>query len=321
MTFVEPCIVPAAPVLNNPTQITAQRRIQASVNASNKISTLGCPYVAKDGVDIPSIYIGDHGLDGCAGVIRVQNGHIGTLTIERVSLLNGGYASGVACGLVLMSAGHVDEIIIRDCDYSRSKYITSPGDIYAAVFTGGGHDGAGNIYGTCNKFTIQRVRARNAFTNYPDNTYPNSDGIVFESTFINGLIDQCDLRYGADAGIDRKGTNCRVQGTIVEGFRENFKTWTHSVDGDVYSRFPRFAHWLISGNATEQVVEFAEIVGSNPAIPVVKFEHSPGILRLQAAELNVPEGQVLAKADQEAFGSKVIIGDRVIEVNQAIVML
>lgn len=318
--FIEPANAPLPPVLNGPINITAQRRLTNSVNASNRTSSVGLPYIAKDGAAIDSVVLTDHGLDGRAGVIRVQNGSINTLTVERVSMLSAGYASGVACGLVLVSGGHLGDIVIRDCDYDRTKYITSPGDIYAAVFTGGGHDGVGNVYGSCNSFTIQRVRARNAFTNYPDNTYPNSDFVVFENTFNNGLIDQCDFRNGADAGVDRKGI-CRVQATIIENCRENFKTWQSNEDGDVYSRFPRFAHWLIAGPQTELVVEFAEVVGSDPNIPIVKFEGHPGILRLQAASLSLPDGQIAAKADQAAFGSKLIIGDRVIAINQPVVML
>lgn len=322
---LEPVIAPAAPVLNNPTQITTQKRLMTSGSFSNRTSAIKMPYVAKDGADIPEITISDHNLDGCAGVVRVQNGHIGKLTVERISMLNGKYSSGVGCGLVLVSGADLDEIIIRDCDYNRSEYITASGDIYAGSLTGGGHNGTGNVYGSCKKFTIERVRARNMFTNYAGTDYPNSDGLAVEKTFLGGLVKDCDFRFGADAGIDCKG-ELRVQGTVIEGFRENFKTWVSRQDGDVYSRSPRFAHWLITQmndvpDVTEHTVEFAEVVSTDPTAPVVKFEHGPGILRLLNSVIYAPEGQILAKADREAFGSKVIIGDRVIEVSQPAVML
>lgn len=325
-------VPPAPPVIDDATvyTIASQRRLAGAGSGvfTNRRSTVKMPYVCKDGADIPLLDFSDHDLTNCAGLIRVQNGHVGLLSAKRIAIPNGKYASGVGCGMVLVSGAHLDEILMEDIDYARAEPITASGDIYAGLLTGGGHNADGSAYGSCNKWTIRRARARNMFTNYAagDTSYKNTDGIAVETTFPNGLVDNCELRFGADAGFDCKGANCRVQATIVEGFRENFKTWIYRVDGDVCSISPTFAHWLItkmgaSAPPTEHVTEFAHIISTDPTKEIVKFERGPGIKRFLNTVLEVPDGQVLAKADQDAFGSQIIFGDKVIEINQPIVML
>jgi hypothetical protein len=325
---VEPTVSPAAPNLSSPTVLTTQKRLTASGSFSNRTSSISCPYAAKDSADIGSIYIGDHNLDGAAGVIRLYNGTVGTLTVERVSLLRGRYASGIICGLVHLAGCDVGSIIIRDCDYERIEPITSSGDIYAGVFTGGGHNSVGTVYGSCQSLLIERVRARGMWTAYAagNTSYQNSDGLVGENSILNAVGRNLDIRHGADAGIDWKGPNAHFESTIVENFRENFKTWVSRHDGDVYTRFPRFAHWLLTrGDASptvEHIVDFAEIVGTDPNIPIVKFEKHPATLRILNADLSaLPGGQIAAKSDPEAHGSTLIIGNTTYDINANTVYL
>lgn len=324
----EPTIAPAPPVLNNPTLLTTQKRISGGgtgiiTNRYANASTTKCPFVAKDGGDIPSLTFADMDLNGCAGLFRAQNGHIGKIDISRISLLNGRYAPGVICGLLLISGTDVDEVEINDCVYDRVEPITSPGDIYG-FFTGGGHDET-HIWGSCQKVTIRNCRASNLWVNYVDQSkYPNSDFIVGEKTIANVLIDRCHAIGGADAGVDGKGPNWRVQDSIYEDVRESFKWWESGQDGAVYSKNPRVAHWVLpaQGKSVERVVEFAGIYEDNPTKCIVDLQKRPHTLRLLKGFLNVDlEHQVLAHSEPEAFGSIITLGDKTITINKPVTML
>jgi hypothetical protein len=317
----------ATPVLNNPTAITSTHLFKSpgSFSYSNRTSAISLPYAAKSGADIDSITITDHKLDGCAGLIRLQNGHVGKLNISRVSLLNGTYKSGVAAGLVLIGGADVDEISISDCDYYRSQPITSPSDIYAAILTGGGHNDT-TIFGSCQKLTMQRVRARNFFTNYSTDAYKNSDAAVGERTFANALFDQCDFQNGADAGIDWKGPNWRIQDTILGGCRENIKAWSSANHGYVKSLPPSNMHIQIMSmpgtGRTGQTFECHEVFCDDPKKPIVVFNHGPGVYRAtQFIVHGAQKGQILAKADSDSLGSEVWINGVLRKIDKTTVLL
>lgn len=324
----EPTITPAPPVLNNPTLLTTQKRLAGTgtgifTNRYANASTVKVPFVAKDGYDIPLLDFSHMDLNGCAALLRAQNGHIGKIIANHIALPNGRYASGVGCGLMLISGTDVDEIEISHIVYDRVEPITSPGDIYG-FFTGGGHDDT-HTWGSCKKLTIREVRASNMWVNYADpSKYPNSDFVVGEYTFENVLIDRCHAIGGADAGVDGKGLGWRVQDSIFEDFRESFKWWASGQDGAVYSKNPRVAHWVLpdAGESVERVVEFAGIYGDDPTKCIVDLQKRPHTLRLLKGFLNVDlERQVLAHSEPAAFGSIVTLGDKTIKIDKPVTML
>jgi hypothetical protein len=62
-------------------------------------------------------------------------------------------------------------------------------------------------------------------------------------------------------------------------------------------------------NGAEHVIDFAELHGVDPKIPIGRFENAPGILRILNADTSgLPAGQVLATREPSAIGSKIIIG-------------
>lgn len=328
----EPIILPKPPMLVNPGVLTAQKRLTLGGTFSNKrvdpTTPLGLPYVAKDGAAIPSLYFSDHMLDGASGLIRINDGPVGQLTIERISLLKERWLKGQIAGLLHVGGAEVNNVNVSDIDLDRDFMIGSSGDIYALVATLGGHDQYGNVYGSGKNYSFRNIRAKDAFVSYAGE-YPNSDFYAIERTFTDGLITDNYLWGASDAGIDCKGVRWRVQRTVVGAARENFKTWEARVDGDVYSHEPRFAHWLIThmtdvhpGVRTEHTTEFARVHSKDPNVPIVAFEKFPGVKRWLEWDFSpCPPGQVLAKCAPEAKGSSIFVGSREIPVNQAIIYM
>lgn len=335
-----PVIAPLPPVLSaNPTLLTTQKRLTGSGTGifTDRIAdanTVGVPYVAKDNAHIPLIQITHHLVDGIGGIIRLDNGIIDLLVVERSQLLRGRAVSAsgqplAACGLIMHAGAAIGEIIARNLVYDRAEGITSSGNIYAGIYTGGGHDDT-HIWGSCEKALFENIVASNMWTNYPagDTSYLNSDGAAGERTIKNVTFNRVHINGAADAGIDGKGPNWRCQATIVDNARESFKWWASGDDEDVYSRNPRVAHWLLSsgpdGTEVERTVEFAYILG-DPAKPVLRAEKRPSVLRLTKGFFDMPADvlaqQVLVSAEPEAFGTIIALGDKALTVDKPVVML
>jgi hypothetical protein len=252
-------------------------------------------------VPVSGLHIVDHSLDGCAQLMRCYGGTLTDCTIERISHVNGVYKPGIGRGVFLSANTTLNNLTIRNVVNQSGDPITNPGDVYGGI-TLGGKDA--NDIGS--GFLFEDLDFDGMWASYVG--YQNCDAITIEKGYTDGTIRRCKFANGSDAGLDRKGAGWTADDVTITNFRESTKVWTNLHDGKLTSINPRVAHHMVM-NGAEHVIDMGYYRGTNPKLPVGRFENAPGILRY----LNVPDfsglpaGQVLATRDGPSTGSKVII--------------